>query len=417
MEALNLLKVVEAFSGIGSQAKALKNLGIDFKVVNTIEWDINAIYAYDVIHNGPQNNIEFEKYSDKELKDMLSKFSISTDGKGPIRDVTFNNLKREVVVRVLSAIKRTRNLVSITDVDSSMLPTDIDIFTYSFPCQDLSISGFWHGNAGGIDRDAGNRSSMLWEVERLLLEMNNNGSELPRFLVMENVTSIRSGRHIENFKEWKKILEGLGYQNKIYDLSAENFGVPQRRKRTFMISVLVNGNIEKKEILKKYWYNNDLEKYKAKLNCIKDYLRLDYTDPKIFDEVRMSTPNKTKSRDKIRKENPIIVEKGVIEHTTVRTITTKQDRHPNSGIIELDLCDLEEGKSDFRYLTPRECFLMMGFAETDYDQLLDNNFEIRKNGQFLTRDKLNKMAGNSIVVDVMEEVFTQILDIKELLKM
>lgn len=409
-----MLKVVEAFSGIGSQAKALKNIGQSFEVVNTIEWDINAIYAYDIIHNGPQNNQKYEKFSDKELKDLLSKYSISTNGKEPIKEVTFKNLKREIVIRVLSAIERTGNLVSIKDVNSSMLPNDLDIFTYSFPCQDLSISGFWHGNEGGIDRNSGNRSSMLWEVERLLLEMDSNGTCMPKFLVMENVSSIRSSRHIDNFKEWKKILEGLGYKNRVYDLSAENFGIPQRRKRTFMISVLVKEDQDKVELLEEYWKDNNLEKNKSFLPPIENFLRLNSTTDAMIKEVKESTPNNTKSRRKIRKENPIIVNNGQVHLKTVRTITTKQDRHPNSGIIVFD--NAEKGKMDFRYLTPRECFLMMGFEEKDYDNLLDNNFEIRQNGQFLTRDKLNKLAGNSIVVNVMEEVFRQIIEIKNLLK-
>ena len=51
-----MLKVVEAFSGIGAQAKALERLGIPFEIVKTIEWDINAVYAYDIIHNGKQNS-------------------------------------------------------------------------------------------------------------------------------------------------------------------------------------------------------------------------------------------------------------------------------------------------------------------------------------------------------------------------
>ena len=55
----------------------------------------------------------------------------------------------------------------------SDIPDNIDLFTYSFPCQDLSLCGCWHGNKSGIARDAHNRSGMLWEVERILLEMND----------------------------------------------------------------------------------------------------------------------------------------------------------------------------------------------------------------------------------------------------
>lgn len=409
-----MLKIVEAFSGIGSQAKALTNIGVDYQVVNTIEWDINAIIAYDIIHNGKQTFDKFEKYTDSELRDLLSVHTLSANGKEPMKQVTFNNLKRDVLLRLVSAIERTNNLVSIKEVTFDMLPDDIDIFTYSFPCQDLSISGFWHGNKGGIDRDANNRSSMLWEVERILLEFRANNKPLPKFLLMENVTSIRSPRHVDNFNEWKSILKTLGYSNIVYDLSAENFGVPQRRKRTFMLSVLTSKDVEKEKIVENYWGKNNLEQKKLDLNDIEKYLRLDYSNRQIFKEVELSIPNRTESRVRIKAENPVIVKKGnIINHNTVRTITTKQDRHPNSGVIEHDL-DIKD-KCDFRYLTPRECFLLMGFEEKDYESLIENNFYIRKNGKFFTRDKLIKMAGNSIVVDVIEQVFKQIEEINELL--
>lgn len=98
-------------------------------------------------------------------------------------------------------------MVSITDVMGSDIPDNIDLFTYSFPCQDLSLCGCWHGNKSGIARDAHNRSGMLWEVERILLEMNEMGKELPRFLLMENVTNILSKPHAADFGDWKETLE------------------------------------------------------------------------------------------------------------------------------------------------------------------------------------------------------------------
>ena len=44
--------IVELFSGIGSQAAALKNLGVKINTVGTSEWDVHAIVAYDMIHGG-----------------------------------------------------------------------------------------------------------------------------------------------------------------------------------------------------------------------------------------------------------------------------------------------------------------------------------------------------------------------------
>ena len=82
-----MLKMVETFSGIGAQAKALKNANIDFEILNTADWDINAILAYDYIHNG--DYIEPNKYSNKtkeELLNILSKYTLSFDGKKPVKE-------------------------------------------------------------------------------------------------------------------------------------------------------------------------------------------------------------------------------------------------------------------------------------------------------------------------------------------
>ena len=91
----------------------------------------------------------------------------------------------------------------------------------------------------------------------------------------------------------------------------------------------------------------------------------------------------------------------------ITTITTKQDRNPNSGLILYN--NEREGKSDFRYITPRECFLFMGFDEEDYDRLIDNNFMMNTRHMFITDSKLIKMAGNSKVVNVLEAIFSQMI--------
>lgn len=419
-----MLKVVEAFSGIGSQAKALKNIGIEFEVVNTIDWDINAIYAYDILHNGPQDLKEVSILDKETLLDRLSQYSLSANGKEPLKKEALSRYKKEILERIYYAIKRTNNLVNIQEVRAEDLPNNVDLLTYSFPCQDLSISGFWHGNEGGIDRNANNRSSMLWEVERILLEYKSNSKKLPRFLLMENVTAIRSDRHVDNFNEWKRILnEELGYVNVVYDLCAYDFGIPQMRKRTFMLSVHVGDDEVLEENVTRYFFDNNLEKQSQLFDAnkmdikIENFLRMDYSNDQYYNEALISTPNDTPSRHKIYRENPVIysAKEGRFNFETVRTITTKQDRHPNSGVIEHGLqfdgkIYVGEGVQ-FRYLTPRECFLFMGFEEEDYQRLVNNNFKTRKNTNFLTRDKLIKLAGNSIVVNVLEGVFKQMIDI------
>ena len=119
----------------------------------------------------------------------------------------------------------------------------------------------------------------------------------------------------------------------------------------------------------------------------------------------MCQPNDTPSRKDIYEYNTKIYHNKKVLAQTVPTVTTKQDRHPNSGVI--DYWNEKEGKSKFRYLTPRECFLLMGFDEEDYNNIVSNNFEHRKR-YFFNIEKLNRMAGNSIVVNVLEEIFKQV---------
>ena len=143
-----MFKVIETFSGIGSQAKALENIGVEHEIVCTADWDVNAIIAYDLIHNGPQDLTAYEDLPRNEIMNRLSQYTLSMDGKKPASERAISNLTDETAQRVLAAIDRSNNLVSITDIKGEHLPDDMDLLTYSFPCQDLSMAGYWHGNKG-----------------------------------------------------------------------------------------------------------------------------------------------------------------------------------------------------------------------------------------------------------------------------
>lgn len=412
-----MFKVIETFSGIGAQAKALERINAEYEIINTCEWDLNAVIAYCQIHNG---GIDLEKYcdiSDSEIDDFLRQKSISMDGKKAINEKVYSSLSNEIKRIVYAAIKQTKNLVSITDVKGRDIDEGVDLFTYSFPCQDLSMCGYWHGNKSGISRDAHNRSGMLWEVERILKEMKAENRELPHFLVMENVTNILSNTHKEDFDDWKATLENLGYYNHIYRLNAKNFGVPQKRERAYMISILVDGDINKIMRIHQYFEEHNLEdhgvasKYSDRAFTLKDVLRLDYSVRCYREEADANQPNDTPSRKKIRLQNDMLYDGKNINDIVVNTVTTKQDRNPNSGLISY--CNNREGKAQWRYLTPRECFMLMGFDELDYDHAVSMN-PIYKNGKgLLTNEKMIKMAGNSICVDVLEAVFKQIIEIND----
>ena len=413
-----MIKVIEAFSGIGAQAKALSRLNINYEIVATADWDINAIIAYDLIHNGEQDLTSVSKLTKKEIINKLRRYTLSSDGKTPYNIDSLNRLNINLLRRLIYAIERTNNLGSITDMTSDDIPDNLDLFTYSFPCQDLSIAGVWHGNLSGIDRDAFNRSGMLWEVERILKACVKDNKNLPQFLLMENVSNILAKRHMSNFQEWIDYLAEIGYYNKIYKLNSRKFGVPQTRERVYMLSIFTGGSIHIEKNIKNYFSNKDLQSdtYLNNLpisrTSIKDIIKSEYNINKYKIEADTSQLNDTPSRRKIVEDNDKIFENGIYK-SVLKTITTKQDRNPNSGVIEYNYKKV--GKLNYRYLTPRECFLAMGFDECDYEIIIKNNFDVAKNRKLFSDGKLIKMAGNSIVVNVLEAIFMQIIELKDIL--
>ena len=409
--------IVELFSGIGSQAKALKNLGYTINTLGTCEWDLHAFIAYDAIHNSAELPEDVAQMKKEDILKKLSVYTLSNNGKEKMEHKTLKTYSEDTLRRVYAAIIRSNNFVDVSSLTGEKMPEGVDILTYSFPCQDLSNVGAFHGYNKGIDKDSGSRSSLLWQVGRILKEMKDAEKELPKYLLMENVPTLLAKRHKSNFETWIGDLRELGYVSYYFQLNASDFGLPQNRPRLLMISVFVGDDKVKEKKVATYFKGKTPEKivkefvmsaYYKKIE-IKDLLRVDYKNPKYRKEAEECTPNDTVSRQEIWNENPQLVLKGGIinpQYEVIRTITTKQDRNPNSGNLYFD--SGIEGRGTFRYLTPRECFLFMGFTDEDYDNVIVNNPEIRKNSKLFPRDKLIRMAGNSIPVKLLEGIFYQI---------
>lgn len=178
------IRLIETFAGYGSQAMALRNIGADFETYRMYEIDKYAVASYNAVHG-----------TDFEPTDIC-------DVKGI--DLGIEDKERFTY-----------------------------LLTYSFPCTDISIAG----RMAGMAEDSNTRSSLLWQVGRILRECKEINA-LPDVLIMENVPAIHSSENIRHYQKWVDVLTDLGYSSYSQDLNGVDFGVAQSRERTFLVSIL-----------------------------------------------------------------------------------------------------------------------------------------------------------------------------------
>lgn len=178
----NKIRLIELFAGYGSTSMALRNLGADFEHYKVVEFDKYAIASYNAVHG-----TDFPTIDVKDVKGID-----------------------------LSIVDRERFTY---------------LLTYTFPCTDISIAG----RMEGMSEDSGTRSSLLWEVKRILEECRDY---LPQILLMENVPAIHSPQNMPDLRKWLDFLEELGYSSYMQDLNAWDYDLAQNRERTFVVSIL-----------------------------------------------------------------------------------------------------------------------------------------------------------------------------------
>lgn len=170
---IETIKLFELFAGYGSQSLALKRFNITFESVGYCEIDKYAIQAYKALHG-----------------------------------------------------EHIKNYGDITKVIADELP-NMNLLTYSFPCQDISVAGKQRGFA----KDSGTRSSLLWECHRII------EAKRPEYLMMENVKNLVGKQNMPDFQAWLDTLTMLGYNNYWRVVNAKHCGVPQNRERVFCVSI------------------------------------------------------------------------------------------------------------------------------------------------------------------------------------
>lgn len=172
-----MIKYLSLFSGIGAFEKALERLNIPFELVGYCEIDKYASKAYSLLHKVPES----------------------------------------------------MNFGDITQLDEKQLPSGIDLITYGFPCQDISIAGY---QKGLLNEDGSKtRSGLFFDALRIIEHTQ------PKIAIAENVKNLTGEKFSNQFSIVLKSLENAGYNNYWKVLNAADFEIPQGRERVFIVSI------------------------------------------------------------------------------------------------------------------------------------------------------------------------------------
>ena len=378
------MKVLSLFSGIGAFEKALDVLKIPYELVGFSEIDKYAVKSYCAIHNVPE----------------------------------------------------TMNLGDITKIDEKALPKDIDLITYGFPCQDISLAGKQKGlfNEDGTKT----RSGLFFEAFRIIEETQ------PKVAIAENVKNLAGKKFNAQFQVVLASLEAAGYNNYWQVLNSKDYGIPQNRERVFIVSVrkdvdnvtfkfpkAVPLELRLKDMIedkvdKKFYLSN------AQIDNLKKRLGETLTNKSGLKEINMIGMLDIKGNEQVRRvygtdgisptlntmqggnrQPKILVEVAAYDEQNsyirkdgcVGTLTTdgSTPKHNNRvvEVYEEKIAGIAPTVKNYyiRKLTPKECFRLMGFTDDDFAKAEAVN----------SNSQLYKQAGNSIVVDVLVHIFTNLL--------
>jgi DNA (cytosine-5)-methyltransferase 1 len=306
------IRLFEAFSGIGCQAMALKRLGVEIEHVGISEIDKYALQSYAAIHGDVKNYGDIMKVNGADLG-------------------------------------------------------EIDIFTWSFPCTDLSKAGKQKGLHGGT------RSGLGYQVVRIISEMKVK----PKVLLMENVPDLLGEKFKEGWREIYHEIEKLGYSNYVETLNAKNDGVAQNRDRVFMVSILGD-------------YSYTFPRWVKLEKRLKDYLEENVDEKYYLSEKQINQINNWKSF-----QNPFDI---ILDDNSISPTITTRVAPTRSGGINASMIVYEDEKGR-RMLTERETWRLMGVD----DYYFNKAFSV-SNGM-----DLYQQAGNGICVPVLEAIFKEML--------
>ena len=249
--------MIELFSGIGAQERALRQLKIPYRIINTCDCDKDAVLSYAAMRFDIDKVTKEYQFptQDKMIEELQNKgFGYDfMKGKHTITSRTpINKLKQYYI-----ADKLSNNLGDISKVDR--LPY-ADIVTYSFPCTDLSVAGRGEGMVNkcscgyswpidfsnnseslicpscGAKVQSSTRSGLLGQVQRLLA-VSKKENTLPKYLLLENVKNLVGKKFKPQFDAWIRWLDSIGYNTYYQVLNSKHYGIPQNRERIFAVSI------------------------------------------------------------------------------------------------------------------------------------------------------------------------------------
>ena len=353
------MKIATVFSGIGAFEQALLKIGIQFDIV--FACDTGERYV-DIDASRIEN--EISQLSNKEREQVVSKIYEKTNKKNYVKESYFANYQ----------ISEDRWFTDIRFINGSEYRDEVDIFVGGSPCQSFSAIG----KRKGLE-DA--RGTLFYEYARLVKEIH------PKVFIFENVPGMLNHDGGKTWETIKHIFNSLGYKTSYRVLNSLNYGIPQDRKRLFVVGFRDNQT------------NFDFPKEIPLTTTMFDYLeeRVDakhYLGKKGFEFVT----------------NPRYKNRAHVNSKIIRTQKANQQFNWNgdfvfeeldrkkhtSNILQRAYIGKWEGKTGVcRQLSYRECFRLMGFSD---------GFKI-----VVPNVPAYRQAGNSIVVNVLEAIIKEIL--------
>ena len=366
------IKLATVFSGIGSIEFAFRRLNIPHEIVfacDNGERDIE--YDHEVEFNKVKNLIG----ADEKQKYIERLYASKTKSTNYVQKSYLHNYKH---------CPENRFFQDIMLLDGTDFSGEVDLFVGGSPCQSFSSVGY----QAGLD-DA--RGTLFYEYARLIKEIQ------PKVFIYENVRNLINHDKGNTWKVIKEVFDSLGYKIKYDVLNASDYGIPQTRRRLFVVGFRKDIAFEMPPQIKELKYKmKDFSETLCKFGNFNHGKNGDLIVPKIPGTVDSKYTLSPKLYDYVMKTGTKTwVQKVQINLDVARTLLKTMGNRHRAGVDNYMSFDGTDNLGSVRMLTEREAHRLMGFTD-DYEIVV-------------SRAQAYKQAGNSIVVDVMMALLNEII--------